>query len=82
MKKRQPRSEKALPKIERFLEELDGEDLLFPTGFKDCIIGTKDMVIKKLMKDMTRMEAEEFYEFNILGSHMGAGTPAFATLIK
>jgi len=100
MSKRQPRSyyspsEKASPKIERFLQEIDSTELLYPTGFKDCIVGTverigmpecilldKDLVIKKLMKDMTRDEAVEFYEYNILGSHMGEGTPAFATLIK
>ena len=29
------------------------------------------------MEDMTMEEAEEFFEFNIIGSYVGDGTPVF-----
>ena len=36
------------------------------------------------MKDsnMDYEEAQEYFEFNTIGSQVGEGTPAFATLIK
>ena len=33
-----------------------------------------------LEKDMTREEAEEFFEFNVVGAWVGEYTPAFLTL--
>lgn len=31
---------------------------------------------------MSLEDAEEFFEFNVIGSWVGDGTPCFATLIK
>ena len=59
-------------------------------GYDDCIMGLchqfgrppviaydRDKVIKKLMKDMTWEEAEEYFEFNQIGAYMGEHTPVF-----
>ena len=48
------------------------------------ILLDREMCIKILIKDgLSREEAEEHFEFNTIGSFMGAkATPCFATLIK
>lgn len=60
-------------------------------GYDDCIIGAvesaeagvrllydQELVIEKLMKSgSSREDAVEWYEFNMLGSHMGVTTPVF-----
>jgi hypothetical protein len=59
-------------------------------GFNDCIIGTcfrigqlpivaydKRKVIEKLMKDMPKDEALEYFEYNMLGAWVGPTTPCF-----
>jgi hypothetical protein len=44
----------------------------------------KERVIKNLMEndDMTRSEALEYFDFNISGAWVGAGTPVFITLFE
>ena len=73
------------------LENLDPEAMLMePREYYDpCIIGmTYDgskviydtlSVLKSLMKDqgMTDEEALDWFEYNMLGSYMGEGTPIF-----
>ena len=75
-------------KIEKFCAENE-IDVLFADGFDDAIIGVgrsfdkykviydKSKVIKKLMEDMTCEEAEEYFEYNIIGAYVGDGTPMF-----
>lgn len=75
-------------KIEKFCVENE-IDVLFADGFDDAIIGVgrsfdkykviydKSKVIKKLMEDMTCEEAEEYFEYNIIGAYVGDGTPMF-----
>jgi len=59
-------------------------------GFDDCCIGVaerfgmepvfaydREKIIAKLEKDMSRQNAEEFFEFNIAGAWVGTGTPVF-----
>ena len=58
-------------------------------GYDHCIIGVaergsqqflvydKEKILETLMIDMTYEEALEHYEFNIHGSWLGNGTPAF-----
>jgi hypothetical protein len=59
-------------------------------GYDDCVIGTcyaygrasallydYEKMIAKLMKDMSREDAVEFFEFNISGAFTGPGLPAF-----
>lgn len=81
-------------KVKRECLNLD-KKALFADGYDDCIIGTvssfgrpdvviydKNKMIKKLAKDMPVEAAEEFFNFNILGSFVGEYTPAFAVLLK
>ncbi len=72
----------------------EGLELICADGFDDCIVGiaqqfNKDFVIydrekvlAKLMTDgMSREEAEEYFEFNIVGAYVGESTPAFITFV-
>jgi hypothetical protein len=69
----------------------------YPTDLKDAIIGLveqsgqqpkilldKEKCINILISrdKMNIVEAETFFEENILGAYVGKGTPCFATLIK
>ena len=57
--------------------------------FKAAIIGQSDSddrivysvkkIIDILSEDMTREEAVEFYEYNILGAYMGEMTPIYVS---
>ena len=76
--------------MDRYAEEHDVA-LLKADGFDDCCIGimtrmgqpdilcySVERVIAKLMEDdMTREDAYEYYEFNIIGSWVGELTPCF-----
>ena len=66
------------------------EEALTMDGYDAAIIGMchqfgrpsvvaydKEKVIKMLMKDMDREDAEEFWSYNQLGSGMGENTPVF-----
>jgi len=35
-----------------------------------------------MRQELTRSEAEEFFDYNVTGAWMGDGTPCFATLAK
>ena len=77
--------------LQRIHDRLEafGEEALGADGYDDCVIGlayqhtrplivySKRMVIARLMEDMSRDEAEEFFQFNIGGAYLGAGTPLF-----
>lgn len=85
-------------KIDQFLEEFSefNPEALYPTDMKHAVIGymerfgmeplillDREKCIKGLMKDgMSYEEANEFFEFNTIGSWVGKGTPCFATLLK
>ena len=72
-------------------EELSyiNEQALFANGFDDALLGIDmldyiavydaDKCLDILMQtsDMTREEAEEYFEFNTLGAYMGEHTPRF-----
>jgi hypothetical protein len=70
---------------------------LYPTDLKDAIIGMVErfgmppLILldrKKCLEifmerdGMDYDEAEEFFEFNVIGSWLGDGTPCFATIVK
>ena len=69
-------------------------EALYPTDMKDAVIGMverfgmqplvlldRDKCIEILMRDdMDAEEAEEFFEYNTIGSWLGDGTPCFATI--
>ena len=62
-------------------------------GFDDCVVGLierfgmepilvydKGKIIAKMMNDgMTPTEAHEYFDFNMIGSWTGDGTPAYLT---
>jgi hypothetical protein len=63
---------------------VDGhEDALVGTGVmfgrQDVAVYSSKKIIEKLMErdGMTGEEAEEFFDFNILGSYNGPGMPLF-----
>lgn len=74
------------------LAELFPEAILMD-GYDDCIVGvledqsvvvySKDKVINKLISEseMSRVEAIEFFNFNMAGSYFGETTPVFMTNI-
>jgi hypothetical protein len=82
-----------MTEIQRIHEHIEasGEEALGADGYDDCVIGlayqhtrplivySKRMVIERLMAsdDISRADAEDFFDFNIGGSYMGAGTPLF-----
>ena len=83
--------------IEHILEHLDGEDalLLEPRDVYDsCLIGlgcrgnTSPLavydiaaILAVLEQDMDEEAAREHFQYNILGSWMGDGTPIFVELL-
>jgi hypothetical protein len=73
------------------------EETLFADGFDEALIGyaerfgmspvalyDREKCIAILIKrdGMDREEAEEFFEFNVIGAWMGESTPVFATIQK
>jgi len=71
------------------------ENALFADGFEEALIGIverfgqepvalydRDMCIEILKRDMDEDEAEEFFCFNVIGSWVGEGTPAFAIMFS
>jgi len=73
------------------------EELLYPSDLKEAVIGLVDrfgmrsvilldkekcLQIFQERDGMTAEEAEEHFEFNVIGSWVGESTPCFATLIK
>jgi len=87
---------KEIDELLDLVEEMNPE-AKYPSDMKEAIIGwverfemepvillDKDKCIEILMKDseMSYEEAIEYFEFNTIGSWVGEGTPAFATLIK
>ena len=58
------------------------EDLIFlePAIFDEAILGVaydRSRVIDIYARDMSREEAEEFFEFNTIGAWFGDATPVF-----
>lgn len=79
--------------IRELLAEYD-EELVCADGFDDAIIGVchigantiilydMEKCIEILMRDdMTYEDAMDYFYYNILGSHVGEKTPAFAEFI-
>jgi len=76
--------------IREQVAEID-PDLVMADGYDDCIIGIsnefgrparvaydRSKVIEKLIGEgCTLEEAEEFFEFNIIGAFVGDRTPAY-----
>jgi hypothetical protein len=78
-------------RVEERLKE-ENPKALFADGFDDAIVGiacratsdplvaySRDLCIKVLMDrdGMSEEEANEFFDFNVIGSWVGEGTPVF-----
>ena len=69
-------------------------DLLTLDGFDEAIIGVveragllavcydKSKILRILMRDMSEIQAIEYYEFNILGAYMGEHTPVYLDVME
>lgn len=76
-------------KIDRMVDELELEDIILYDDLDDALIGLfqqfntyfvaydREKCIKILMKDMSWEEAQEYFDFNIIGGYVGKSTPAF-----
>ena len=72
-------------KLERILQEYDGEELLIADGFDDAVIGidysSKRLIysitacVKILCRDMSEEDAVEYFFFNVAGAYVGERTP-------
>ena len=74
--------------ILEYMEDIN-PDALKADGFDNCIVGVVDTfegavllyseheILKKLMKEMTVEEAEEYFRHNILGAHAGKYMPVY-----
>ena len=81
---------------EELMEILKTAKALLVVGFEQALIGfveqpsggvvalydrPKCIQILMTREGMAEEEADEFFEFNVLGSYMGEDTPNYATLI-
>jgi hypothetical protein len=77
------------------LEAYPDEQFLFADGFETAMLGvvlcyTADPVvcydyetcIEILMKDMTREDAVEYFDFNVIGAYVGKKTPFFLNRVS
>lgn len=79
-----------------YMSELN-PDAIFPKGFENAIIGfieksdapptfcfsrTKCIQIIKQNSDMSTSEAEEYFDYNVLGSSFDDNAPCFLTIIN
>jgi hypothetical protein len=73
----------------------DDPDLLFADGFDNSIIGVTigfnghvvvydiNKIISRLMEDgMTHEEAEEYFDYNIIGAYVGERTPIYVNVYE
>jgi hypothetical protein len=71
--------------INKIIEHYPEEDFLKADGFDKAILGIDEKsmrliysvskCIKILMKNMTREESIEYFDFNVAGAYMGKKTP-------
>jgi hypothetical protein len=77
--------------VDAYAEQIE-EELLVADGFDDCILGIGEqfnrtfvvydrgkMIASLVRQGMELDDAEEYFEFNILGSFVGDSTPCFVT---
>jgi hypothetical protein len=67
-------------------------EIILADGFEDAFIGIgqqfnnyvaiydRDKCINILHEDMDYEEAEEYFEYNVVGAYVGEGTPVFVEL--
>ena len=72
-------------KLERIVQEYDGEELLIADGFDDAVIGidysSKRLIysitacVQILSRDMSEEDAVEYFFYNVAGAYVGEKTP-------
>ena len=72
-------------KLERIVQEYDGEELLIADGFDDAVIGidysSKRLIysitacVQILSRDMSEEDAVEHFFYNVAGAYVGERTP-------
>ena len=74
--------------LKQITEDFPEETFLYPTGYEDCVVGLEyasnvlvmdaNKIIDRLITedDMTELEAQEFFDYNIAGSK-GEGFPIY-----
>lgn len=77
--------------IERIIEAYPDETFLIVADMDEAIIGidiksfrlvySVDKIYEVLMRDMSRRDAVEYFDYNIVGAYMGEMTPIFVSLI-
>lgn len=82
--------EEILEYIENYSQD---QTVLLADGFDEAFLGIgqqfnnifavydKFKCIKILAKDMTLEEAEEYFDFNVVGAYVGENTPVFVDII-
>ena len=77
--------------ITEIVEVFGNDSTLKVNGYDDCIVGIdgdgrlvydRRKMLDKLEKDMSSEEAEDFFEYNIAGSHMGEMNPLYIHLLS
>ena len=63
--------------VDRFKAAIIGQ-----SDSDDRIVYSREKIIDILSEDMTREEAIEFYEYNILGAYMGEMTPIYLSELE
>ena len=77
--------------IDRIIEAYPDGTFLIVADMDEAIIGidieslrlvySVDKIYEVLMKDMSRVDAIEYFDYNIVGAYMGEMTPIFVSLI-
>ena len=75
-------------------EQHPDEEILIADGFEEAFIGVayqfgspiaifdRAKCIEILERDMSKEEAEEYFQFNVEGAYVGKNTPAFLELFN
>jgi hypothetical protein len=71
--------------LEKIIETFPDDEFVKAIGFDEAILGVDEIsmrliysvtkCIEILMKEMTEEEAIEYFEYNIMGTHVGEKTP-------
>lgn len=75
-------SDQALPVYPEYCEAFVG--IIEGAGLATKVVYDKNKVVEILMRNMNcnQEEAEEFFQYNVIGTYVNENTPAFITLAK
>lgn len=80
-----------MKQIDKLIEQYPDGTFLIVSGMDAAIVGVEysslrlvydvEKIVKVLMKDMSREDALEYFEYNILDAYVGEMTPIFINFI-